>query len=104
MTNFEVISARLYPYSVDDNLIAVACLDAGIDQNTEYSVDAKKIVAKAAIDVLKHLIVLASENNGDYSLGYDVNELRRRIHAIAKDNGFADIADEFNPQPTVTFL
>lgn len=104
MTNYDAISARLYPYNVDDNLIAVACVDAGLVQEDEYSAEAKKNVAKAAIDVLRQLIVLASESNGGYSLVYDVNELRRRIHAIAKDNGFADIAEEFNARPTVKFL
>ena len=103
MTNYEAISARLYPYNVDDNLIAVACVDAGLVQDGEYSAEAKKPVSKAAIDVLRQLVVLTSESNGGYSLGYDVDGLRRRIHALAKENGFADIAEEFNPQPTVTF-
>ena len=83
MKNSEVISARLYPYDVDANKVSVA---------------------KAAIDILKQLIVLASEGNGGYSIGYNVEELRRRIHALAKDNGLTDIADEFNLQPTVKFL
>lgn len=103
MTNYEAISARLYPYDVDDNLIAVACLDAGLERDSEYTVSARKAVAMAAIDVLRQLVVLTSESNGGYSLGYDVDGLRRRIHALAKDNGLADIAEEFNPQPTVTF-
>ena len=59
---------------------------------------------KAAIDILKQLIVLASESNGGYSIRYNVEELRRRIHDLAKDNGLTDIADEFNLQPTVKFL
>ena len=40
MTNYEAISARLYPYNVDDNLIVVACVDAGLGQEDEYSVEA----------------------------------------------------------------
>ena len=104
MTNFEAISARLYPYNVDDNLIAVACLDAELKTEDEYATGNKVSVAKASIDVLKQLIVLSSESNGGYSLGYDTDELRRRIHDIAKDNGLTDIADEFNATPTVEFL
>ena len=54
MTNFEAISARLYPYNVDDNLIAVACEDAGLDAEVEYRSQTDKIsVAKATIDILK---------------------------------------------------
>ena len=104
MTNFEAISARLYPYNVDDNLIAVACLDAELKTEDEYATGNKVSVAKASIDVLKQLIVLSSECNGGYSLGYDTDELRRRIHDIAKDNGLTDIADEFNATPTIEFL
>ena len=104
MTNFEAISARLYPYNVDDNLIAVACLDAELKTGDEYATGNKVSVAKASIDVLKQLIVLSSESNGGYSLGYDTDELRRRIHDIAKDNGLTDIADEFNATPTIEFL
>ena len=104
MTNFEAISARLYPYNVDDNLIAVACLDAELKTEDEYANGNKVSVAKASIDVLKQLIVLSSESNGVYSLGYDTDELRRRIHDIAKDNGLTDIADEFNATPTIEFL
>ena len=104
MTNFEAISARLYPYNVDDNLIAVACLDAELKTEDEYATGNKVSVAKALIDVLKQLIVLSSESNGGYSLGYDTDELRRRIHDIAKDNGLTDIADEFNATPTIEFL
>ena len=104
MTNFEAISARLYPYNVDDNLIAVACLDAELKTEDEYATGNKVSVAKASIDVLKQLIVLSSESNGGYSLGYDTDELRRRIHDIAKDNGLTDIADEFNATPKIEFL
>ena len=46
----------------------------------------------------------STESNGGYSLGYNVEELRRRIHALAKDNSLTDIADEFNAAPTVEFL
>ena len=104
MTNFEAISARLYPYNVDENLSAVPCLDAELKTEDEYATGNKVSVAKASIDVLKQLIVLSSESNGGYSLGYDTDELRRRIHDIAKDNGLTDIADEFNATPTIEFL
>lgn len=105
MTNFDAISARLYPYNVDDNLIAVACVDAGLDAEAEYRGPMDKIsVAAATIDVLKQLIVLSSESNGGYALGYDVNKLCERIYALAMDNGLTDIADEFSATPTIEFL
>lgn len=104
MTNFEAISARLYPYNVDDNLVAVACLDASLVTDDEYTASDKPLVARAAIDVLKQLVVLSSESNGGYALGYDTEELRNRIYDLAKDNGLTDIADEFDPTPQIFFL
>lgn len=103
MTNFEAISARLYPYNVDDNLIIVACMDAGLKAEAEYWGQTGKIsVAKATIDILKQLIVLSSEGNGGYALGYDVDMLRERIYALAKDNGLTDIADEFDSRSSIS--
>lgn len=104
MTNFDAISARLYPYNVDDNLIAIACLDAELGIDDEYNAANKSHVARAAIDVLKQLIVLSSESNGGYALGYNAEELRNRIYDLAKGNGLTDIADEFDATPTIEFL
>lgn len=104
MTNFDAISARLYPYNVDNNLVAIACLDAGLGADDKYSASNKPLVARAAIDILKQLIVLSSESNGGYALGYNTDELRDRIYDLAKDNGLTDIADEFDATPTIEFL
>lgn len=104
MTNFEAISARLYPYNVDDNLINIACEDASLPVDGKYVPENKIPVIKAAIDVLKQLIVIDSEGNGGYSLGYDTEKLTRRIYALAKDNGLTDIADEFDSAPQIFFL
>ena len=104
MAVFDAISARLYPYNVDDNLITIACTDAEMSVKDEYTPCYRISVAKAAIDVLKQLIVLSSEGNGGYSLGYDTDMLRKRICALAKDNGLTDIAAEFDPEPQIFFM
>lgn len=65
MTNYEAISARLYPYDVDDALIHISCMNAGLSPTDEYSVTAKKSVAKATIDVLKQLVVLPPKVTAD---------------------------------------
>lgn len=104
MTNFEAILARLYPYKVDDALIVIACTDAGITAQDEYVADNKTAVAKAAIDCIKQLIVLTAESIGGCSLSYETQKLGQRIYTLAKDNGLADIAQEFNPSPQVFFM
>ena len=70
MTNFEAISASLYPYDVDPFLKEKTCIDEGIDAQADYTVTDKISVAKATIAILRNLIVLASESNGGYSLSY----------------------------------
>lgn len=104
MTNYEAISAKLYPYSVDDNLIEVSCIDNGLERDDVYSPKQKTEVAMTVISILRNLIALSGENNGGYSLSYDVNGLKTRICQIAKDSGLADIADEFNSKPQIIFL
>lgn len=102
MTNFEAISAEIYPYDVDENLISKSCIDQGVNGDTEYDLSQKIGVAKAVIAVLRRLVVLSSEGNGGYSLSYDTEELRKRIFDVASENGLADIAEEFNSKPTIS--
>lgn len=104
MTNYEAISASLYPYNVDDFLIEKVCIDEGMDVQADYTVADKLGVVKATIAVLRQLIVLSSESNGGYSLGYNTDDLKKRIRNLAKENGLADIAEEFNESPTIEFL
>lgn len=101
MTNFQAISAELYPYSVDDELIDKVCIDTDMDAMANYVQTQKIVVAKAVIVILEKLISLSSENNGGYALTYDVNSLRERIYTLASDNGLTDIAGKYNNEPSV---
>lgn len=102
MTNFEAISASLYPYDVDPLLKEKVCEDEGLNAQSTYSVTDKVGVAKAAIAILRNLIVLNSESNGGYSLSYDTDKLKGRIFTLAQDNGLTDIADEFDARSRIT--
>ena len=102
MTNFEAISASLYPYDVDDALKEKVCIDEGLDARGDYSENFKVSVAKATIAILRNLLVLSSESNGGYSLSYDTDKLRGRIFDLARENGLTDIADEFDSRSKIT--
>lgn len=100
MTNLEAISQELYPYDVNEQLIVKRCMDYGINAESEYLSDNKSAIAQVVISILrKNLIALQSENNGGYSLAY--REISTMIKNIAKENGFDDIAEEFNEKPKV---
>lgn len=101
MTNFEAISASLYPYDVDDALKEKVCIDQGLDARWEYSDDFKVPVAKATIAVLRHLLVLSGESNGGYSLSYDTDNLCRRLVSLARENGLVGIADEYDSRSKI---
>ena len=101
MNQSEAIVSCVYPYDVDPSLIEKLCIDHYVDPLEEYSASDKEKVARVAIDVLRCLISLSSENNQGYSLSYNVDKLKDRIHTIAKFNGFTDIAEEFNVKPKV---
>ena len=56
-------------------------------------------MAKAAISVLKRLIVLSSDSLGKSSQGYNVDKLEKRIKLLAKENDL-EVSD-FVDVPTV---
>lgn len=96
MTNLEAISALLYPYDVEPNLLLKTCIDGGIATDGEYSVEMRETIGKAAITILQQLIVLSSESDSGYSLSYNVDKLEKRIYALAKEYGFEEIAEEYS--------
>lgn len=104
MTNFEAISAMLYPYDVEPMLIQKICIDFDIVGEDSYIADDKGVIAQITVAILRNLLVLTSESDSGYSLGYSIDGLKKRILAIAKDNGLTDIAEEFTDTPTVEFL
>lgn len=104
MLNYEAIIGNLYPYDVDENLINKACIDNDVEPNDEYSIINKEKIARVSIDILISLITLSSESDSGYSLSYNVDKLKDRICFLAKKNGFADIAEEYDQRPKVYIL
>lgn len=104
MTTYEAISAMLYPYDVEPMLVQKHCIDFDVVGEDKYDTTQKSVVAQITIAILRNLLVLTSESDSGYSLGYSVNGLKKRIASIAKENGLPDIAEEFTDAPTVEFL
>lgn len=104
MTNYDAISAMLYPYDVEPMLVQKACIDNNIEATDEYDVTFKVAIAQATISILRNLLVLNSEGDSGYSLSYSIDGLKKRIISIAKDNGLTDIAEEFTDTPSIEFL
>lgn len=104
MRNYEAIIGGLYPYDVDENLIHKVCVDNGVSEDDEYSLDAKKSIAKVCIDILINLISLSSESDSGFSLSYNVDKLKERICFIARSNGLLDIAEQYNATPMVYIM
>lgn len=89
LTKYDALIAELEPYTVSPVTLRKALADAGVsDTDGGYEPDSdKKTVAKAAINVLKKLIVLSSDSLGKSSQGYNVEMLRKRIKDLCKENG-----------------
>lgn len=104
MTNYEAISAMLYPYDVDKTLIEKQCIDFEVASEDVYDKSIKDTIARITITILRNLLVLSSEGDSGYSLSYSIEGLKKRIAAIAKDNELTDIAEEFSDRPSVEFL
>lgn len=104
MTNYDAISAMLYPYDVEPMLVQKHCIDNNIIDDDEYDATLKAEIARITITILNNLLVLSSESDSGYSLSYSSEGLKKRIVSIAKENGLTDIAEEFNDRPSVEFL
>ncbi len=100
LTKLDALIGDLDPYTPSPASLKKSLIDAGITGfDQEYTTADKKAVAKAAIAVLKRMIVLSSDSLGKSSQGYNVDELRKRIKQLAKENGLD--AEEFVEVPTV---
>ncbi|GAY30761.1 hypothetical protein D1647_15630 [Alistipes sp. Z76] len=103
ITVLEALMAELEPYTAAQVVCKKALIDAGLSEvanDTPYTSDCKKIVATAAIKVLKKFLVLSSESLGKSSQSYDTKELRKRIKELCADAGLD--ADEILEIPTIT--
>lgn len=94
MTNREAVAATIEPYSVSDDALDKALIDASerfgeFAPDDNYSLGAKKCVALASMLCLARLRVLTAENIGGISQNYDVSKLDKAIKAIANDAGIS---------------
>jgi len=100
ITKYDALIGELEPYTSSPASLTKSLLDAGVqDPEEEYTAEDKRTVAKAAISVLKRLIVLSSDSLGKSSQGYNVDKLERRIKLLAKENDL-EVSD-FVEVPTV---
>lgn len=100
ITKFDALIGELEPYTSSPASMTKSLLDAGVqDPEEEYTDKDKRTVAKAAIAILKKLIVLSSDSLGKSSQGYNVDKLEKRIKLLAKENDL-EVSD-FVSVPTV---
>lgn len=92
-TKLDALIGELDPYTPSPAALKKSLIDAGITGfDEEYTIADKKAVAKAAITVLRRLIVLSSDSMGKSSQGYKTEELENRIKDLANENGL-DVED-----------
>ena len=100
ITKYDALIGELEPYTSSPASLTKSLLDAGVqDPEEEYTAEDKRTVAKAAISVLKRLIVLSSDSLGKSSQGYNVDKLEKRIKLLAKENDL--VVSDFVEVPTV---
>jgi hypothetical protein len=95
LTIHDALIGELEPYAPSSITIQKAIYDAGLKDmvDDEYVPEEhKRPVAKAAINVLKKMIVLSSDSLGKSSQGYSVEGLEQRIKDLCIENGL-DLSD-----------
>lgn len=101
ITILEALMAEIEPYTAAQVVCKKALMDAGCESiDTTYSTDCKKTVAKAAINILKKMLVLSSDSQGKSSQSFNIEGLKKRIKALCADAGLD--ADEILEIPTIT--
>lgn len=103
VTVLEALLAELEPYTPSQVACKKALIDAGmagVANDTPYTEDCKRIVAVAAVKVLKKFLVLSSESIGKSSQSYSVEDLKKRIRELCGEAGMD--ADEILEIPSIT--
>lgn len=111
MTNREAILGEIEPYSLSDESVEKAFIDAAGrfnsfgDVDSEYDYSMKQVVALASMLCLNRLRVLSSENIGGISQTFNVSKLEKRIAAIANEAGLsADLVLADESGASVTYM
>lgn len=101
LTKFNALLGEIEPYTPSGAALRKALADVGVeDPDAAYvASEDKRTIAKAAVAVLKKLIVLSSDGLGKSSQGYNVENLEKRIKALCAENGL-DVADSLEV-PTI---
>lgn len=87
LSKLNALLGEIEPYTPSGSTLRKALMDVGVnDADAPYTVGDKRTIAKAAVAVLKKLIVLSSDSLGKSSQGYNVGELEKRIKALCKEN------------------
>lgn len=89
LTKLDALIAELEPYTVSGGALRKALMDAGVGLESEDydSAADKRVIAVAAVNCLRKLVVLSSDSLGKSSQGYNVDRLKDRIKALCKENG-----------------
>lgn len=88
LTVYEALLGELESYSPSSPTLKKALIDVGLkDFSAEYAPEThQKLVIKAAIKVLRQLIVLSSDSQGKSAQSYN-NKLESRIKALCAEIG-----------------
>lgn len=93
LTLYQAVLGELDPYSPSSLTIKKAMIDQRLNPTDQYDSAQKVPVIKAAVNVLKKMIVLSSDGMGKSSQGFNKpEELRKRITSMCKEAGL-DVSD-----------
>ena len=111
MTILEAIIGEIEPYSLSDNAVEKAFIDACghfgvgcVKVDYEYRSNWRQVCALAAMYCLGRLRVLTNEQIGSISNSYNVKEIDKAIRSIAQGAGLSpDLVLADGSDSTVTY-
>ena len=100
ITIYQALLGEIEPYSPSGLTLKKALIDQGLSGDDEYAAEHKKRVIIAAINVLRKMLVLTSDQVGKDAQGFSVSGLKERIRALCNEAGLE--SSDYIEVPTIT--
>jgi len=87
---------------VNGQTVELELLNAGLNGADNYLPQLAASVAKVSCNVLSAMLSLNNVKEGDLSISYDKDGIKKRLFYLAQQYGFDDVLDQLDKDPTIS--
>lgn len=101
MTKKVAFASVLQVSGIDANTIEMALLEAGINQDANFSKGDLKELELAAIPVLQSMMSTSSQSEGSFSISFDREGIKQRLLFLAHKHNLTDVISSVSGSPKI---